>query len=89
MAEVAKYNDALTEIGHHTVPASSGMMDQLYDVLRRICRDMQDAKEQITLYGTEAKSMVDQNTGNIQEHMDVYLRKLKKRLHADREEIRK
>lgn len=90
MAELAKYKDDIqTKIRPLTDASPSQMTEDLQLLVDRLGRDLQDGKERGIQYLTEMKAMVDQNTGTIQNRMDGYLRKLKKRLHADTEEIRK
>lgn len=88
MAELEKYkDDAEAKIRSLTDTSSTQMAVDLQPLFSRLGKDLQDGKERGIQYLTEMKDMA--NTGNIQTRMEGYLRKLKKRVHADATEIRK
>lgn len=88
MAELAKYkDDTEAKIRSLTETSSTQMAVDLQLLVQRLGKDLEDGKERGIMYLTEMKDMV--NTGNIQNRMEGYLRKLKKRVQADTEEIRK
>lgn len=84
MAELAKYKQAVEAkimSLNETLPAQ---MAQDFDLHRdRLQKELQEIKERILVY----KDELNQNTGNIPNHMEAYLRRLKKRLNRDIEEF--
>lgn len=90
MAELAKYKDSFeAKIRPLTETSPTQMAQDMQLLVDRLGRDLQEGKERSLVYIEEMRSMVNQNTGNIQNRMEGYLRKLKKRLNTDTEEIRK
>lgn len=88
MAELMKYrDDTEAKIRSLTDTSSTQMVADLQPLFDRLGKDLEDGKERGILYLTEMKDMA--NTGNIQNRMEGYLRKLKKRVQVDTEEIRK
>lgn len=88
MAELEKYkDDAEAKIRSITETSSTQMAGDLQPLLHRLGKDLQDGKERGIQYLTEMQDIA--NTGNIQNRMEGYLRKLKKRVQADATEIRK
>lgn len=90
MAELTKYKDNIeARIRPLTETSPNQMVQDMQLLVDKLVGDLQEGKERSLMYLNEMKGMVDQNTGNIQNRMDNYLRRLKKRLHADTVEIRK
>lgn len=87
---MAKYKDSvearLRPLSESTPTQIASDIQLLVD---RLARDLQEGKERSLVYLNEMKTTMDQNTGDIRDHMAAYLRKLRKRLHTDTEEIRK
>lgn len=90
MAELAVYReDIQAKLTPYTESATGLLSEDLQLLVNRLQRDMLDAKERSTEYLGELKSMVDQNTDDVQSRISTYIRKLRKRLNKDTEEIRK
>lgn len=91
MTELAKYKDTIeAKIRPLTETSPAQMAQDMQLLVERLGRDLQEGKERSLVYLNEMKAMVNlENTGNIQNHMNAYLRKLKKRLHDDTVEIHK
>lgn len=88
MAELERYkDDAEAKIGSLTQTSSTQMADDLQLLLKRLGKDLQDGKDRGIQYLTDMKNMPD--AGDIQNRMDNYLRKLKKRVQDDAAGIRK
>lgn len=87
---MAKYKDTVeAKVRPLTESTPTKIANDLQLLVDRLTRDLQEGKERSLVYLNDMKATVDQNTGDIRDHMSGYLRKLKKRLHADTEEIRK
>lgn len=87
---MAKYKDNVqAKFRPLSESTSTQIANDIQLLVDRLARDLQEGKERGLRYLNDMKFAMDQNTGDIQSQMGAYLRKLRKRLHSDTEEIRK
>lgn len=87
MTELARYRDDLQAKITETAPTQWPQDLQL--LMDRLAKDLQDGRDHSIVYLTEIRSMVDQNTGNVQGRMESYLKKLRRRLNSDMDAFRR
>lgn len=90
MAELTAYKDDIqTKLSPYAESSTGQLSEDLQLLANKLQKDMLDAKERSTVYLSELKSMVEQNTGDVRTRISTYTNKLRKRLNKDTEEIRK
>lgn len=90
MSELETYRAEIqTKLSPYT-DASTGQLSQDLQLLgNKLQKDMLDAKERSTQYVSELTTMMEQNSDDVQNRINTYTNKLKKRLNKDTEEIHK
>ena len=90
MAELDTYRaDVEAKLAPYAQDTAGQISQELQLLTDRLQKDMMDAKERSTQYMGELRAMMDQSTDDVRNRVNTYVRKLKKRLTKDKEEIRK
>ncbi|XP_061676003.1 apolipoprotein Eb [Syngnathoides biaculeatus] len=89
MAELTEYKDKIqTKLSPFAAESTGQLATDLQLLANRLLKDMVDAKERSGNYLAELKSMVEQNSGDVQSRINTFTNKLKKRLNKDADDIR-
>lgn len=89
MAELAIYKESIeAKIRPLTETSSTQVVQDIQLLIQKLGRDLQEGKDHSLAYLNDMRAMMNQNPGTNRD-MQAYLRKLRKRLNADTEEIRK
>lgn len=89
MAKLAKYKDDFqTKIRSFTEGPTAQMTEDMQLLVDRLSRDLESGKEHGIQYLMDMQAVVEQNADSVQSRMQGYLKRLKRRLHVDTEEIR-
>nr|XP_015191895.1 PREDICTED: apolipoprotein Eb-like [Lepisosteus oculatus] len=90
MAELSVYSDDLqNKLAPYTKDAGERFARDFAVLRDRLHADMLGARNKAAQYSEEMRVMMEQNVDDVRNRLNLYTRKLKKRLGKDTEEIRR
>lgn len=89
MTEVAKYKDSIeAKLRPLTETSLTQMAQDMHPLIQRLGRELQEGRDNSLVYLNDMKAEMMSSSTDTQERMQIYLKRLRKRIDADTAEIR-